>query len=156
MKIAFWATGVTANNYLNEGIEKYAARIGRYTSFEMQEIIIAGKKRSQNPEQVRETEKDAVLKRLQNTDHLVLLDERGNQYTSRQFSQYLQQLLNHVSGRMVFLAGGAHGFHEQLYERKQAMLALSAMTMPHDLVRVVFLEQLYRAFSILGNEPYHH
>ena len=104
---------------------------------------------------VRETEGEAVLRRIKPGDFLILLDEKGRSFRSVDFAQYLQQLESRVS-HLIFLVGGPYGFSGKVYERAGAKLALSEMTFPHQLVRLIFLEQLYRACTINRNEPYHH
>jgi 23S rRNA (pseudouridine1915-N3)-methyltransferase len=155
MKVAFWCISPTEEAYLKVGIEEYVKRLGNYLSFEYKEFNLKGKKTA-TPDQHKTAEKDELLKLLKPNDHLVLLDEVGKQYTSENFADFLQKCFNNVSGNLVFLAGGAYGFHEELYARANAKLSLSAMTFTHQMVRLIFLEQLYRGMTILRNEPYHH
>lgn len=155
MKVAFWCIGTTEEAYLKQGITEYAKRLSNYLGFEYKEFVIRGKKTA-GAEQHKLTEKEEVVKNLKSGDYLVLLDEAGKHYTSEDFADFLQKRFNSVSGNLVFLAGGAYGFHEELYARANAKLSLSAMTFTHQMVRLIFLEQLYRGMTILRNEPYHH
>lgn len=156
MKVEFWCIGKTDETYLMEGINKYSKRLSNYLSFEYKEFSFARSKKATTPTQHKEAEKEELLKLLKPTDFLVLLDERGKTFTSITFADFLQKKFNEVSGNMIFLIGGAYGFHEEIYKRANAQIALSAMTFTHQMVRLIFLEQLYRAMTILRNEPYHH
>lgn len=155
MKVSFWCTGATDETYLKEGIAAYARRLTNYLGFEYREILVKGKGRA-TPEQHILAEKEEILKLLKPGDYLVLLDEAGRQYSSVAFSDFLQKRFNTVQGNLVFLAGGPYGFHQELSTRANAKLSLSDMTFTHQMVRIIFLEQLYRAMTILRNEPYHH
>jgi 23S rRNA (pseudouridine1915-N3)-methyltransferase len=156
MKVEFWCIGKTDETYLLEGINKYSKRLTNYLSFEYKEFSFARSKKAATPIQHKEAEKEELLKILKPTDFLVLLDERGKTFTSVTFADFLQKKFNEVSGNMIFLIGGAYGFHDEIYKRANAQIALSAMTFTHQMVRLIFLEQLYRAMTILRNEPYHH
>ena len=133
----------------------YELRLKRHLPFET--LILPDVKRAGTlpPAELKKKEAQLVLDRLQTSDKLYLLDERGKMYTSEAFAEQLQTELNHTSGRLIFLVGGAFGFDDRLYERANRKLSLSKMTFSHQMVRVFFLEQLYRAMSILRNEPYH-
>lgn len=156
MKVEFWCIGKTDETYLLEGINKYSKRLANYLSFEYKEFSFAKSKKATTPAQHKEAEKEELLKLLKPNDFLVLLDERGKNFTSVAFADFLQKKFNEVSGNMIFLIGGAYGFHEEIYKRANTQIALSAMTFTHQMVRLIFLEQLYRAMTILRNEPYHH
>jgi 23S rRNA (pseudouridine1915-N3)-methyltransferase len=155
MKVAFWCIGGTDETYLKEGITGYVKRLGNYLSIEYRELVIKGKKTA-TPEQHILSEKQEISRLLKPGDYLVLLDEDGNQYSSLSFADFLQKRFNSVQGNLVFLSGGPYGFHDDLYARANAKLSLSTMTFTHQMVRLIFLEQLYRAMTILRNEPYHH
>jgi 23S rRNA (pseudouridine1915-N3)-methyltransferase len=155
MKTAFWCIGATDKPYLRQGIDEYVKRLSNYLSFEYKEVTPKAPKTA-SPEQLKIVEKDAVLKLLDRSDFLVILDENGPEYSSEKFAEFLQKRFNSVSGSLVFLAGGAYGFDDEILARANAKLSLSKLTFTHQMVRLIFLEQLYRAMTILRNEPYHH
>ena len=155
MKVAFWVTGKTNEDYLDEGNGIYLKRLARYLPFEMEVLPDIKQAKNLNPLQLKEKESDQVLARLKNEDFLVLLDEKGRQFTSEGFAGWVENQLQGSSRRLIFVAGGAYGFSQALYNRSNAMLSLSDMTFSHQMVRLFFLEQLYRAMTILKNEPYH-
>lgn len=155
MKIEFWVIGKTNETYLQEGISIYLQRLRHYVPFEMHtlpDVKNAGKLES---DQLKAKEGEIVLNRLKKQDFLILLDERGKSYTSETFAQFLEQKLQLPGKKLIFLVGGALGFSEAVYERADAKLSLSAMTFSHQMIRLFFVEQLYRAMTILRNEPYH-
>ena len=155
MKVELWAIGKTNEKYLEEGLAVYLKRLPHYLPFQMD--ILPDPKGGKNwkPGQFRLKEGVMVLDKLKEGDYLILLDERGKQFSSVQFARYLDQLLMSSSKRIVFLIGGAYGFSEDLYQRANARLALSTMTFSHQMVRLFFLEQLYRGMTILRGEKYH-
>ena len=153
MKVEFWMIGKTTESYLKEGVEHYEKRIQRYLPFEMKVFPAS---RAKNASAQMEAEKDRITKALKPNDQLIILDETGSVYTSQAFAAFLQKWFNESTQRLIFLAGGAYGIHETLQNQAKAQLALSPMTFPHELIRVVFLEQLYRGLTIINNEPYHH
>jgi len=156
MKIEFWCINKTSFQYVKDGIAEYEKRLKHYVKLNI--AIIPNIKNTKNltAEQLKYAEAKLVTSKLDDSDHLVLLDEKGKQLTSCAFSLFIEgcRMANHK--RVVFLIGGGYGFDQSLYERAGATLALSKMTFPHELVRVIFLEQLYRAFTILKGEKYHH
>ena len=155
MKTEFWYIGKTAFSYLEEGMKLYQKRLDRYLTFET--VIIPDVKNGNKlpPEQLKIKEGEAILNKLNTTDYLVLLDERGKQYTSVQFSKFMEQQLQMGSRKLIFIIGGAYGFSQAVYERADQQMALSKMTFSHQMIRLFFLEQLFRAMSILKGEPYH-
>jgi len=155
MKIELWAIGKTNEKYLEEGITIYLKRLKYYINFEF--IIIPDVKQAGklNSSQLKLKEGETILSRLKNEDYLILLDEKGDFFTSEAFAQFVEQKLQLSYKRIVFLIGGAFGFSETLYERANGKLSLSKMTFSHQMVRLFFVEQLYRAMTILRNEPYH-
>ena len=156
MKIVLLTIGKTSEKYLIEGIAQYQKRLKHYTQFEMMEIQnIKNSKNFLNAELMKK-EGELILKQLQNSDHLVLLDDKGKDFTSPQFAQKLQSWMLSGKKRIVFVVGGAYGFSEEVYKRGNEKISLSKMTFSHQMVRLFFAEQLYRAFTILNNEPYHH
>ena len=155
MKIKLITIGKTDESYLKDGIDKYMKRLKHYVSFEM--IIVndvkVGKK--SNIILQKELEEKEILSKLNSNDYLILLDEKGEEYNSIGFSKFLQKRMN--SGNdIVFVIGGPFGFSERMYERANAKVGLSKLTFSHQMVRLFFVEQLYRAFTILKGEKYHH
>ena len=156
MKITLIALGKTDSKQLLSLQEDYCKRLKHYISFEM--IIIPDIKNAKNrsEEQQKKAEGDEILKRISNSDSLVLLDENGKSLSSMGFSTYLQKKMNSGLKNLVFAIGGPYGFSEDVYNRSNEKLSLSKMTFSHQMVRLFFIEQLYRGFTILRNEPYHH
>jgi 23S rRNA (pseudouridine1915-N3)-methyltransferase len=156
MKISLIAVGKTEDKYLIEGIEKYLNRLKHYIGFSLN--IIPELKNTKNLTEAQQKGKEAelILKQLNNSDVLVLLDEKGKKYTSVQFSQYINKQMIGSVQNLVFVIGGPYGFDESIYKRANSSVSLSEMTFSHQMVRLFFVEQLYRAFTILKNEPYHH
>ena len=155
MKTELWAIGKTNERYLEDGMELYRKRLGHYLKFGMEIIPDIKKAGKLNPEQLKGREGEAVLQRLKPGDFLVLLDESGKQFTSESFAEFLSHKLQLSYKRIIFLIGGAYGFSPELYTRADSKLSFSRMTFSHQMVRLFFLEQLYRAMTILNNEPYH-
>jgi 23S rRNA (pseudouridine1915-N3)-methyltransferase len=140
MKTVCWVIGKTQEKYLQEGIREYLGRIKHYWPFEYVEMNI---------------EMADLSKRIENSDIVVLLDEKGKQYDSVEFAHFLDKVQHSGGKRLLFLIGGAYGFNPKIYERAQFQLSLSKMTFTHQMVRLFFLEQFYRAMTILKNESYH-
>lgn len=156
MKAVLLVVGKTDDSYLKEGMEKYIQRIGHYLPFEMEVIPDIKNTKKLSAEQQKEKEGELILQRLAPGDRLVLLDERGREFSSLAYAQWLNQQM--VSGikRLIFVIGGPYGFSEAVYQKAEQKISLSKMTFSHQLIRVVFLEQFYRANTILKGEPYHH
>jgi 23S rRNA (pseudouridine1915-N3)-methyltransferase len=156
MKISFILSGKTTVAYLREGISVYEKRIKRYLPFET--IIIPDLKNLKNLDvsQIKEKEADLQMKYLENSDYIVLLDEHGKEFRSVDFANFLQLRMNSSVKNMVFMIGGPYGFAERIHAKANQKISLSKMTFSHQLVRLIFAEQLYRAFSIINHEPYHH
>ena len=155
MKIEYWAIGKTNEAYLSEGMAIYQKRLPHYLPFHLEllpDIKNAGKLKAN---QLKQKEGEMILQRLRPGDQLFLLDERGKQYSSRDFASFLEKKLQLSVNRMVFLSGGAFGFSEAVYQRANGKISLSKMTFSHQMVRLFFLEQLYRGMSILRGEKYH-
>ncbi|HMN88783.1 MAG TPA: 23S rRNA (pseudouridine(1915)-N(3))-methyltransferase RlmH [Saprospiraceae bacterium] len=155
MKVALWIIGKTADAYLETGIAVYAQRLKHYLPFSIEVVPDVRQGNKLHPEQLKEREAEAILDRLKKEDVLILLDERGQTFTSEAFAHFLEQRLNSSGKRLIFLIGGAYGVADTLYARANGQVALSAMTFSHQMVRLFFVEQLYRAMTILRNEPYH-
>jgi 23S rRNA (pseudouridine1915-N3)-methyltransferase len=155
MKVELWAIGKTNERYLEEGMALYEKRLKHYLPFQwsvLPDIKGAG---SLSAQQVKAKEGESILSKLKDDDLLILLDERGRSFSSEGFATYLDKKLQQSQRRLIFLIGGAYGFSDALYERAKDQLSLSSMTFSHQMVRLFFMEQLYRAMTILRNEPYH-
>lgn len=150
------AVGRTSTGFVIEGIAEYSSRMKHYIPFSIQEIKDVKVSSGTGPDRQKQLEGEAVLSKIGLSDMLVLLDERGREYTSMQFAAYLEKL--RVSGRkrVIFLIGGPYGFSDKVYERADAKISLSKMTFNHEMVRLFFVEQIYRGMTILRGEPYHH
>lgn len=155
MKMKLIAIGKTDEAFLVEGIEKYLKRLKHYVSFEIMVLndVKTGKKL--NIELQKEQEGRAILEKVQSNETLILLDENGKGFTSVGFANFLQKKLN-AGNNLVFVIGGPFGFSTEVYQRADAQLALSKLTFSHQMVRLFFVEQLYRAFTIIKGEKYHH
>lgn len=156
MKITLLLVGKTDIPWVKSGLEMYASRLKHYVGFEVVEIPELKNVSALSHEQIKQKEGELILKALKSSDDLVLLDEHGKEYRSVEFSKMLQDKMSRSSRDMVFVIGGAYGFSEAVYSRAAFMVSLSKMTFSHQLVRTIFAEQLYRAFTIMKGEPYHH
>ena len=156
MKIVLITIGKTNEKYLIEGISDYQKRLKHYTNFERIEIANIKNAKNFSESELMKKEGELILKQIQNSDHLVLLDDKGKDFTSQKFAQKLQQWMLSGKKRLVFVVGGAYGFSEEIYKRGNEKLSLSKMTFSHQMVRLFFVEQIYRGYTILNNEPYHH
>ena len=156
MKIKLLAIGKTDNKNLIALIDEYQNRLKHYIKFELE--IIPDIKNVKNLSEVQQKEKEGelILSKLQNTDQLALLDDKGNVYSSIQFSQYLQKKMNSGVKQLVLVIGGPYGFSVAVYKKSTGKISLSKMTFSHQMIRLFIVEQLYRGFTILKNEPYHH
>lgn len=156
MKITLLTIGKTDAGYFIEAVNEYQKRLEHYIPFEIQIIPDIKNTKSLTAEQQKEKEGELILKSLQSGDYLVLLDDKGKEYTSIQFASYIEKKTHTVAKRLVFAIGGPYGFSEAVYTKSNEKLTLSRMTFSHQMVRFIFVEQLYRAMTILNNEPYHH
>lgn len=156
MKVRVLFTGKTTEAWIRQGISQYADRIGHYVSFSLTEIPDLRQTASLSQEQVKEREGELILKSLRTSDHLVLLDEHGKEFSSLDWARNLEFKATRLLKDLVFVIGGPYGFSQAVHDRADEHLSLSRMTYSHQLVRVVFLEQLYRALTIIKGEPYHH
>lgn len=156
MKIKLLAIGKTDDKNLHMLIEAYQNRLRHYINFEID--LIPDIKNVKNLTEVQQKEKEGelILKKLTSTDVLILLDEKGTQFSSVAFSEYLQKKMNSGVKQLVLVIGGPYGFSEAVYNQAQGKISLSKMTFSHQMIRLFVVEQLYRAFTILKNEPYHH
>ncbi len=156
MKICLLVIGKTDAVYVRQGIEEYEKRLKRYISFEMRVLPDVKNVKNRGESLQKEREGELILEQLQPGDVVVLLDERGQQYSSIEFSTYLSQKMLGGIKRLVFVIGGPYGFSEAVYRRGNEKVSLSRMTFSHQMVRMIFAEQIYRAMTILKGEPYHH
>jgi 23S rRNA (pseudouridine1915-N3)-methyltransferase len=156
MKIVLLVIGKTDANYFVEAIKEYSDRLQHYIPFDL--IVIPDLKNAKNmtDQQQKEREGGLILRNLQVGDQLVLLDEKGKEFTSVKFADYLARKMQIVPKRLVFVVGGPYGFSETVYKNAKESVTLSRMTFSHQMVRLIFVEQLYRAMTILRGEPYHH
>lgn len=155
MNIKLIVISKTDQPYLQEGIDIYVKRLRHYVNFEIEVIPALKDQKGASAEEIKEREALLLLKRLEGADRIVLLDEHGKEHTSVGFSQYLQKQMNAGIRNLVFVIGGAFGFAPPVYTAAHDKVSLSQMTFNHQMVRLFFVEQLYRAFTILHHEPYH-
>lgn len=156
MKISLLVVGKTTTGYLKTGIDDYANRLRHYVTFDIQYLPDAKNVRYQSETQQKQLEGKNILSNLDKSDYVILLDEHGQEMTSVHFSEYVQKRLSCGARRIVFIIGGPYGFSQEVYDRANDKISLSKMTFSHEMVRVIFTEQLYRSFTILNHEPYHH
>ncbi len=153
MKLEIWWIGKTFQDFTHKGYSEYIKRIEKFTSIQI--IEIPEVKHSNNPTQLKKLEAEKIFSKLKPDDFLILLDEKGKQFSSVEFADYLQQKDNQSVKKILFLIGGAYGFDDTIYERSNFQLSLSKMTYSHQLIRLIFMEQLYRAYTIIHGFPYH-
>ena len=156
MKITLLLIGKTDDSNIKQAIEGYEKRLKHYISFEMQVIPDVKNAGKMNALELKEREGEMILKAVKPSDYLVLLDDKGKQLSSMEYSKHLQKCMNAGMRNIVFVVGGAFGFSEQVYKHAEMQLSLSRMTFTHQMVRLFFMEQTYRAFTILKGESYHH
>jgi len=156
MTIKLLAICKTDSSELQELIDVYQKRLQHYINFEIEIIPDLRKTKNLSEEQQKNKEGELILKKLSPTDALILFDEKGKQYTSIEFSQYLQKKMNSGIKQLVFLIGGPYGFSNEVYNKASGKISLSKMTFSHQMVRLFITEQIYRGYTILKNEPYHH
>lgn len=156
MQIKLIAIGKTDNKSIVSLIEEYSKRLNFYIKFEVEVIPDIKNSKSLSESLQKEKEGELILKKLAPSDDLILLDERGKSYSSVDFSGFLQKKMNAGLKQLTFVIGGPYGFSDEIYARANGKLSISKMTFSHQMIRPFFIEQLYRAFTILRNEPYHH
>ena len=156
MKITLLTVGKTDIRWVREGLEIYISRLKHYIPFSLTEIPELKNASSLSKDQIKAREGELILKSIKPSDEVILLDEHGKEYTSMEWARNMEKRMS-VSGRdMVFVIGGAYGFSDDVYSRCDGKVSLSKMTFSHQMVRTIFAEQLYRAFTIIRGEPYHH
>ena len=156
MKFILLAVGKTVEKHYITAINDYTERCKHYTSFDMEIIPELKNTKSLSTEQQKEKEGELILKAIQPGDVVVLLDEHGKEFRSVEFAQWIERKTHMASKRLVFVIGGPYGFSSAVYQAATEKISLSKMTFSHQMIRIIFVEQLYRAFSILNNSPYHH
>ena len=156
MKAVLLTVGKTDINSIAIEIDKYTKRIGHYLPFSMEVIPDIKNKRNLSQAEQKQKEGDLILSKLHSTDYVVLLDEGGRLFNSNQFAQHIEKKKNTIARKLVFIIGGPYGFSDAVKARANEKISLSKMTFTHQMVRMIFVEQLYRAMTILSNQPYHH
>lgn len=156
MQVTLLCIGKTGKKFLEDGEQEYLKRLRHYISFQLQIIPDIKQAKSLSENQIKQKEGEMILEKVTPTDSLILLDEKGKEYTSTEFSAYLQEQFNRGGKHIYFVVGGPYGFSDAVYQRANGMISLSQMTFSHQMIRLFFIEQVYRAMTILRNEPYHH
>lgn len=156
MKIELAVIGKTSIGYLKQGIDEYIKRLKHYVPFEIKYIDDIKNTKNISEGQQKRTEGAKILSLLDKSDFVVLLDEHGKEYTSMQYSNYIQKRMLSGAKKVVFVIGGPYGFSQEVYDRANDKISFSKMTFNHEMIRLIFTEQLYRAYTIINHEPYHH
>ncbi len=156
MKITLLTVGKTDRDWVKQGLDIYVSRLKHYISFSIIEIPELKNVSSLSKDQIKVREGELILKNIRNNDDVILLDERGKEHTSVELSGIIRDKINYGGRDIVYVIGGAYGFSDAVYSRANSMLSLSRMTFSHQMVRAIFAEQIYRAFTIMKGEPYHH
>lgn len=156
MDIVLLTIGKTTSAYLNFGIDDYCQRLKRYIPYKILSLPDVKNSRNLTERQRKIAEGEMLVSELNISDYVVLLDEHGKEYSSEEFSSYIQKMMYSGRKRLIFVVGGPYGFSQKVYERADAKMSLSKMTFSHEMVRLFFTEQIYRAMTILRGEPYHH
>ena len=156
MKFTLLTVGKTDVKWVKEGLDLYVSRLSHYAPFQVREIPELKNVSALDREQIKVREGELILKSLRPSDEVVLLDEGGRELRSVEFASWLEERFSRGSRDIVFVIGGAYGFSKEVYARADSKLSLSKMTFSHQMVRTIFAEQLYRAFTIMRGEPYHH
>lgn len=156
MKIELAVIGKTSIGYLKQGIDEYIKRLKHYVPFEIKYIDDIKNTKNISEDQQKRTEGAKILSLLDKSDFVVLLDEHGKEYTSMQYSSYIQKRMLSGFKKVVFVIGGPYGFSQEVYDRANDKISFSKMTFNHEMIRLIFTEQLYRAYTIINHEPYHH
>ena len=156
MRIQLLVVGKTNQDFVEKALSEFTGRLKHYIPFEMEIIPDLKNTKNLSFELLKEKEGELILKSVQTGDYIVLLDEKGKEFTSLQFAEYVEKKMHSVPKRLLFVIGGAYGFSPKVYEAANEKIALSKMTFSHQMIRLIFVEQVYRAMTILNNEPYHH
>ena len=156
MKITLLTVGKTDKDWVRQGLDIYVSRLKHYIPFGIVEIPELKNVSALSKDQIKSKEGELILKNIRPTDDVILLDEKGKQYTSTELAKIIQDKISYAGKDIVFIIGGAYGFSDAVYQRANSKLSLSKMTFSHQMVRAIFAEQIYRAFTIMRGEPYHH
>jgi 23S rRNA (pseudouridine1915-N3)-methyltransferase len=156
MQVTLLCIGKTGKKFLEEGEQEYLKRLRHYLSFQVQIIPDIKQAKNLSESQIKQKEGELILEKIGTSDTLILLDERGKEFGSVEFAEYLQDQFNRGGKHLYFVVGGPYGFSDAVYERASGKISLSRMTFSHQMIRLFFIEQVYRAMTILRNEPYHH
>lgn len=156
MKITLLAIGKTNAKYLQEGIDQYTKRLSHYIPFELKILPDVKTTKALTTDKQKEMEGEMFMSTIQQGDWVTLLDERGKEFTSRDFASYIDKKMITIPKNLIFIIGGPYGFSKAMYDRANEKLSLSKMTFSHEMIRLFFVEQIYRAMTILKGEPYHH
>lgn len=156
MKITLLTVGKTDRDWVKQGLDIYVSRLKHYIPFNIVEIPELKNVSALSKDQIKTREGELILKNIRPTDDVILMDERGREYTSVELAKVIQEKISYVGKDIVFIIGGAYGFSPEVYSRANSKISLSKMTFSHQMVRAIFAEQLYRAFTIMKGEPYHH
>ena len=156
MKAILLSVGKTDDDFYAQAIDVFKKRLGFYIPFDMEFVPDLKNTKNLSEKEQKNLEGEGILNRIQPGDYVVLLDDKGKQYSSTEFARFMEKKSHSVPKRLVFVVGGPYGFSEAVYARANEKLSLSKMTFTHQMVRLVFVEQLYRAMTILNGEPYHH
>jgi 23S rRNA (pseudouridine1915-N3)-methyltransferase len=156
MKITLLTVGKTDKDWVRQGLDIYVSRLKHYIPCNIVEIPELKNVSALSKDQIKSKEGELILKNIRPTDDVILLDEKGKEYTSVEFARIIQDKISYAGKDIVFIIGGAYGFSEAVYQRANSKLSLSRMTFSHQMVRAIFVEQIYRAFTIMRGEPYHH
>lgn len=156
MKITLLTVGKTDRDWVKQGIDIYTSRLKHYIPFSINEIPELKNVSALSKDQIKVREGELILKNVKPADDVILMDEHGKEYTSVDFASFLQKKISYEGKDIVFVIGGAYGFSDEVYRRANGKISLSKMTFSHQMVRAIFTEQLYRAFTIMRGEPYHH
>jgi 23S rRNA (pseudouridine1915-N3)-methyltransferase len=156
MNIEIWTIGKENEGFIDEGIQMYFQKTRPYNPVELVVLQLPKKANTTDIERTKKQEEELILKKLQSQHYLILMDERGKQLTSPQWANQFQQLMNQGTKSVVILIGGAFGVTDEVRKQARQVWSLSSLVFPHQLVRLILAEQVYRAFSILNNSPYHH
>lgn len=156
MKITLLTVGKTDKDWVRQGLDIYVSRLKHYIPFSIEEIPELKNVSALSKDQIKSKEGELILKNIRPTDDVILLDEKGKQYTSVELAKIIQDKISYAGKDIIFIIGGAYGFSDAVYQRANSKLSLSKMTFSHQMVRAIFAEQIYRAFTIMRGEPYHH
>ena len=155
MKLTLYNTGKTDITYIRQGIEEYKNRIIHFIDFSIVDIPAVKHTKTMSPEDLKDKEGELILKSVTGNNLLVLLDEKGREYSTHEFSEWLKKIMDQSIKKVAFISGGAYGFSGKVYKKAHQQISFSKMTFTHQMIRLIFTEQLYRALTIIRGIPYH-